>query len=201
MKTKSVILSVMLIMIMAVGANAQGFELGIKGGANFSKVTDNGNYQSALTNEFKFGYSLGAFAILNFNKHIGIQPELLWNEYQTHTTVNANDVYTDLWNDKNINLNYLTVPVLLNLSPSKIITFQVGPQFGILINQSQTLVNNAKDAFKKGDFSMVGGVQLNLGWVKLGARYVVGLNNISDLPSTNSWKNQGAQAYLGFKIL
>jgi hypothetical protein len=201
MKTKSVFLSVILITVMSIGANAQGFQVGIKGGANFSKISDNGNEQPAITNQFKFGYSLGGYAILNLNKNIGIQTELLWNEYQTRTTSNADDIYNDLLNDRNISLNYLSIPILLNLSPSKIITFQAGPQFGILIGQSQTLENNAKDAFKKGDLSVLGGVQLNLGFIKLGARYTIGLNNISDISQTNAWKNQGAQAYIGFRIL
>jgi hypothetical protein len=201
MKTKSVFLSVILITVMSIGANAQGFQLGIKGGANFSKISDNGDVQAAMTSQFKFGYSLGGYAILNLNKNIGIQTELLWNEYQTRTTSNADEIYTDLLNDRNISLNYLSIPILLNLSPSKIITFQVGPQFGVLISQSQTLENNAKDAFKKGDLSVLGGVQLNLGFIKLGARYTIGLNNISDISQTNAWKNQGAQAYIGFRIL
>ncbi|MBS1917127.1 MAG: PorT family protein [Bacteroidetes bacterium] len=201
MKAKSLLVSFLLTIIIAGSSYAQGFQLGVKGGVNVFKVTDNGGSSSALNNEFKFGYSLGGFAVLNLSKHVGIQPELIWSEYQTRTADDANTVYTDLWNSHNISLNYLTIPVLLNLSPSKILTVQVGPQFGVLINQSQTFVNNAKDAFKKGDFSMVGGVQLNLAWFKVGGRYVVGLSNISDVPNTNQWKNQGFQLYLGFRII
>lgn len=196
MKAKSIVLSLALITMAFVSARAQGFQLGIKGGANIYKVDG-----VALNNEFKYGYSLGGFAVLNLSKHIGIQPEVLWNEYQTSTTSDANTVYTDLWTNKNITLNYLSIPILLNISPAKIITFQLGPQFGILINQSQTFATNGKDAFKKGDLSMLGGVQLNLAWIKLGARYVVGLNNISDVPNVNSWKSQGLQLYVGVKII
>ncbi|HVM89654.1 MAG TPA: porin family protein [Puia sp.] len=199
---KSIIFSFALIIISIAGANAQGFQLGVKGGVNFFNVQDKGGtYSPALNNQYQFGYNLGGFAILKLSKHVGIQPEIMWNEYQTRTADNANAIYDSLWPGKNINLNYLTIPLLLNLSPSKILTFQVGPQFGILINESQTFYNNTKDAFKKGDFSMVGGVQLNLAWFKLGARYVIGLNNISDLPNSNAWKSQGAQAYIGIKII
>ncbi|MBS1947828.1 MAG: PorT family protein [Bacteroidetes bacterium] len=199
---KPIIFSIALMIISIASASAQKFQLGVKGGVNFFNVQDQGGtYSQALNNQFQFGYNLGGFAILNLSKHVGIQPEVMWNEYQTRTSDNANAIYDSLWPGKNISLNYLTVPLLLNISPSKIITFQVGPQFGILINESQTFYNNTKNAFKKGDFSMVGGVQLNLAWIKLGARYVVGLNNISDLPNSNAWKNHGAQAYVGIKII
>ncbi|HVV04687.1 MAG TPA: outer membrane beta-barrel protein, partial [Puia sp.] len=97
-------------------------------------------------------------------------------------------------------LNYLSIPVLLSFRPAKIISLQAGPQFGILLNQDKDLVDNSKDAFKKGDLSLVGGVQLNLASVVIGGRYVIGLNNINDLPNDNSWKNRGFQVYAGFRF-
>ncbi len=48
---------------------------------------------------------------------------------------------------------------------------------------------------------MLGGVQLNLGALKLGGRYVVGLANINDIDDREKWKNQGFQVYLGTRIL
>jgi hypothetical protein len=48
---------------------------------------------------------------------------------------------------------------------------------------------------------MLGGAQLNLGALKLGGRYVVGLANINDIDNKDKWKNQGFQLYLGLKIL
>ncbi|HLK27179.1 MAG TPA: porin family protein [Puia sp.] len=199
---KSIIFSLSLVIISVVSVNAQGFQLGVKGGVNIFKISDqSGAYSNVLNNQYKYGYSLGGFAIINISKHVGIQPEVLWNEYQTRTTTDANTVYENLWADKNITLNYLSIPILLNLSPTKLLTFQVGPQFGVLINQSQTFVNNAGNAFKKGDFSMLGGVQLNLAWLKIGGRYAIGLNNISDVPNTNAWKSEGFQLYVGVKII
>jgi hypothetical protein len=70
-----------------------------------------------------------------------------------------------------------------------------------LINQTQTLVTNVGNAFKKGDLSIVGGVQLNAGWFKLGLRYTAGLNNMDNVGNVDSWKNQGFQAYLGVRII
>jgi hypothetical protein len=197
---KSIILSLAIVIISAAAANAQGFQFGVKGGLNIFKIEDQGGtFSEVLKNNYKYGFNVGGYATFNFSKHIGIQPEILWNEY--HGNTNDYATYDNLWTDRDISLNYLSIPILLNLSPTKLITFQVGPQFGILINQSQTFATNSEDAFKKGDFSMVGGIQLNLKWLKLGGRYVIGLNNISDVANTNQWKSQGFQVFAGVKII
>ncbi len=195
MKTKSIFLSITLIMVMAAGANAQGVQFGIKGGANV--VQEQGR---SFDQGFRFGYSLGGFATINFNKKWGIQPELLWNEYNTRTADIPNQVYTDLGTNQNISLNYLSAPILLSYSPTKIISLQAGPQFGILINQNESVAQNTKEAFKKGDVSIVGGAQLNLAWFKLGARYYKQLNNTDNLGNVDTWTTQGFQVYVGFRI-
>ena len=174
---------------------AQGFHIGAKAGANIFKV--NG---ASMKDEFNFGYNLGAFAELNFSDKVGIQPEVMWNQTNYRTGTNFSDIYPQGTNDVKGKLNYLSIPVLLNVSPAKFITFQAGPQFGILLNQDKTLVKNGEDAFKKGDFSMLGGVQLNIGSLKLGGRYVVGLANINDIDDKEKWKNQGFQVYAGFRF-
>jgi hypothetical protein len=196
MKTKSVLLSVTLIMVMAVAANAQGFQLGVKGGANL--VQEQGR---SFDNGFRFGYSLGGFAEIKFTKNWGIQPELLWNEYSTRTAATADEVYTDLGTNQSITLNYLSVPVLLSFTPAKIISLQFGPQFGILLNQNESVSQNTTEAFKKGDISIVAGAQLNLAWVKLGARYYQQLNNADNLGTVDTWTAKGFQVYLGIRIL
>ena len=97
-------------------------------------------------------------------------------------------------------MKYLTVPILLNYNAGKLLTLQAGPQFGVLLNKSKTFIENGRDAFKAGDFSMVGGVQLNLLSFKVYGRYVVGLNNINDIDNKDKWKNQSLQVGVGFKL-
>ena len=79
-------------------------------------------------------------------------------------------------------------------------TLQAGPQFGILLDQSKTLLENGKEAFKKGDFSLVGGAQIHIAKIRLQGRYFVGLNNISDVGDQNKWNNQGFQLSLGLAL-
>lgn len=175
---------------------AQGVHLGFKAGANMFKVDG-----KSFKDEFKFGYNLGAFAEINFNQKWGIQPELLWNQTNYRTGDDLGDLYGGSKEDFEGKLNYISIPLLLTYRPVKILSLQAGPQFGILIDQDKDVFGNTKEAFKSGDFSMLGGAQLNLGALRAGARYVVGLSNINDIDNKDKWKNQGWQLYLGFAIL
>ena len=195
MKLKSLVLLTVASTLTSLSF-AQGFHIGAKAGANIFKIDG-----TAMKDEFKFGYNLGGFAELNFSDKWGIQPEVMWNQTNYRTANNFNEIYPGGKSDVEGKLNYLSIPVLLSFSPVKFISFQAGPQFGILLNKDKTLFDNGKDAFKSGDFSMLGGVQLNIGALKLGGRYVVGLANINDIDDKDKWKNQGFQVYLGTRIL
>lgn len=196
MKLRSLVLLTIASALTTASFAQGGFHVGVKAGANIFKVDG-----SAMKDEFKFGYNLGAFAELNFSDKVGIQPEVMWNQTNFRTAKNFNEIYPGGSNDLEGKLNYLSIPILLSYSPAKIISFQAGPQFGILLNKDESLFENGKQAFKSGDFSMLGGVQLNLGALKLGGRYVVGLANINDIDDKDKWKNQGFQVYLGTRIL
>jgi hypothetical protein len=195
MKSKSIVLSLLLVGFAVISTRAQGVHLGVKGGANIFKVDGQGYDQG-----FQFGYNVGAFAELNFTSSWGIQPELLWNQTNYRTGTQFSSIYPGGLNDVKGKLNYLSVPLLLSFRPVKLISIQAGPQFGILLNQDKNLADNTKDAFKKGDLSLVGGVQLNVANLIVGGRYVVGLTDINDVTNDQKWKNQGFQVYAGFRF-
>jgi hypothetical protein len=195
MKSKSIVLSLLLVGFAVIQSRAQGVHLGVKAGANIFKVDGQGYDQG-----FHFGYNLGAFANLNFTSSWGIQPELLWNQTNYRTGTQFSSIYPDGVNDVKGKLNYLSIPILLSYKPIPLLSLQAGPQFGILLNQDKNLVDNGKDAFKKGDFSLVGGAQLNIANIVVGGRYVIGLTDIKDLPNGDKWKNQGFQVYAGFRF-
>lgn len=175
---------------------AQGFHLGGKIGTNISQITGRSFDQG-----FQWGFSAGAFAELNFTSKWGIQPELLFNQTQTQTASNFNDVYEEGINSRSVSLNYLSIPILLSYKIIPLLSIQVGPQFGILMNTSQNITTNGVNAFKSGDFSMVGGAQLNLGPIKFGARYIYGITNLDNVTNEDTWKNQNFQLYFGLRIL
>lgn len=194
MKQKSLALLTIALALTSISF-AQGFNAGIKGGVNIFKVDG-----KSFKEEFQFGYNLGGWAEIYFSEKWGIQPEVMWSQTNFRTGDQFNDVYPQGLNDFKGKLNYITIPVLLSFRPAKVISFQVGPQFGILIDQGKSVFENGVDAFKSGDFSMLGGVQLNLGGLRVGGRYVVGLANINDIDDKEDWKNQGFQLYVGAKI-
>lgn len=175
---------------------AQGVHVGFKAGANMFKVDG-----KSFKNEFKFGYNLGAFAEINFDQKWGIQPELLWNQTNYRTGDGFGSLYPDGVDNVKGKLNYISIPLLLTYRPVKVLSLQAGPQYGVLTSQDKDLLGETKEAFKNGDFSLLGGAQLNLGALRAGARYVIGLSDINDVGSQEKWKNQGWQVYLGFAIL
>lgn len=178
-------------------AQSPAFHLGIKAGASMNKLEG-----KSFKDEFTFGYQAGLFAELNFSKRIGIQPEVIWNESTVRTSDKFSDIYEDitLSTVTKVKLNYLTIPLLLNYRPSKFLTLQAGPQYGILVNKDKDLLENGKDAFKNGEFSVLGGVNLKIASFRIYGRYVIGLNDINDIDNRDSWKNQAFQVGVGYAI-
>jgi len=195
MKTK--LLALLSLVLFTQAAMAQ-FHLGVKGGVNITKVEG-----KAFKDEFRYGYHLGGFAEIGLGGKLGIQPEVLWSQNQTRVDSSFSDVYENslqISNYQDVTLNYLSIPVLLNYKLGSLMTLQAGPQFGILLDQSKTLSQNGQEAFKKGDFSLVGGAQIHIAKIRLQGRYFVGLNNISDVGDQNKWNNQGFQLSLGLAL-
>ncbi|MBX9782410.1 MAG: PorT family protein [Chitinophagaceae bacterium] len=191
-------LIIFAVCIFSIGASAQGIKFGPKLGANMGKIDGKGFNQS-----YTLGYHLGGFVELQLNKKWGIQPEVLWNQISADTVSGFKAIYQNISSQSNFNnlkLNYLSVPVLLNYKPSKLITLQAGPQFGILLDKNKNLLQNGQEAFKKGDLSMLAGIQLNILKLRLYGRYVIGLNNISDVGNSEKWRNQGIQLGVGISL-
>jgi hypothetical protein len=192
MKTKLFILAIFCIAAGAV--NAQKLHLGVKGGANINKLTG-----KSFDDQFSFGYHVGGFVSVGVGKKFAIQPEILFNQINVDTSSSYSTIYQFNKVDK-VQLKYLSIPILLNYKPIKFITLQAGPQFGILTNKSKTLVQNGKEAFKSGDFSMLGGVQVNISHLNVYARYAVGLSNLNDIDNKEKWKSQSIQLGVGLTL-
>lgn len=188
-------LTLTIISTFAVAQKTPFFQAGIKAGTNITKIDG-----KSFKEEFSYGYSLGGFAAIKVGEKWQIQPEVLLNQYNSKTDTSFNSVFQGQ-NLKNVTLNYLSIPLLLNYSPTKFFTFQAGPQFGILLNKDNDLVENGKNAFNTGDFSMLGGIQLNIANFKIGGRYFVGLNELNEIDNSDKWKNQGFQLSVGLRIL
>lgn len=194
MKTKLFSLFAALLITQAMMAQ---FHLGIKGGANITKVDG-----KSFKDQFRYGYHLGGFMEIRMGNKFVLQPEVLFNQYATRLDSNYKNVYEDVFGgNSNIKLNYLSIPILVNYKLiGSFMSLQVGPQFGVLIDQNRTLLQNGGDAFKKGDFSMLAGVLFKVGPMRINGRYAVGLNNISDITDDGKWKSQGFQVSVGLAL-
>lgn len=194
MKTK--LLYLLAAVLIAQVSMAQ-VHIGIKAGTNVTKVDG-----KSFKDEFRYGYHLGGFAEVRLGNKLVLQPEVLFNQYATRVDSNYSNIYHDVFNgNANVKLNYLSIPIMLNYKlVGNFIALQAGPQFGVLIDKNKTLLQNGGNAFKNGDFAMTGGVLVRVSHLRINGRYVVGLNNISDLPDNDKWKNQGFQLSVGLAL-
>ena len=192
MKTMLLSLATMLLFISV--SHAQKFTIGVKGGVSINKMTG-----KSFKEEFTYGYHVGGSATIGLGKKFAIQPEVLFNQINTDTSSQFSSIY-QFNHINNIKLSYLSIPLILNYNVSNLVALQVGPQFGILLDQNKNLLQNGGEAFKKGDFAMLGGLQLNILKFRVYGRYVIGLNNLDNIGNKDEWKSQSIQLGLGINL-
>jgi hypothetical protein len=195
-------LSVVFLMLIMQKINAQDkesfFRLGIKGGANINKIQG-----KAYKDAFNFNFQAGVFVQFNITKKIGIQPEVNFVQSTSEFADDANNVYDDLFlggTQKKAKLDYLEVPVLLNINigPTKKVKLQLGPAYGGLLKESvDSLKTNVGSLYKKGDWSGVAGIWIQLPLVNIHARYKMGLSTINGINNQQTWRNQSIQVGVG----
>jgi hypothetical protein len=194
MKTKFLTLAAALLISQLMMAQ---FHLGIKAGANITKVDG-----KSFSEEFDYGYNVGGFAEIGLGKKFAFEPEVLFNQYTSTLDSNYKHIYENVItsDQSKVKLNYLTIPLLIDYKFLGPIHLQAGPQFGILMSHDKTFLENGENAFKNGDFSMVAGAQIKLAQFRITGRYIIGLNNINDIDNQDKWKNQVIQLSVGIAL-
>ena len=173
------------------------FRIGGKAGININKIQGQ-SYKSG----FNYNYLLGGFMQFNFGR-LGIQPEVNFVQSSSEFSHDATDVYDDLFrggSQKNAKLDYLKVPILLNINigESKHFKLQIGPQYGNVLKETVDSLKANGNIFKNSDFSMVGGLWIQLPFINIGGRYELGLTNINDIDNKQKWKSQAFTIFAGF---
>ena len=194
---KRIIMTVMAIGVLAIASQAQGVRAGVKLGTNLNKIDG-----KSFNDGFDLSYHAGAFFEIDFNKKWGIQPEVMWNQTSGRRS-NFTTLYSTVANpngSEKVKLDYLSIPLLLRYNVGNILSLNAGPQFGILLQEDKTLLQNGQSAFKNGDFSMVAGAQLNFKFLRIYGRYNIGLQNINDIDNKDKWTNQQIQLGLGLRF-
>jgi len=194
MKTKLLTLAAALLISQLMMAQ---FHLGIKAGANITKVDG-----KSFNEEFNYGYNVGGFAEIGLGKKFAFEPEVLFNQYTSTLDSNYKHIYENVItsDQSKVKLNYLTIPLLIDYKFLGPIHLQAGPQFGVLMSHDKTFLENGENAFKGGDFSMVAGAQIKVAQFRITGRYIIGLNNINDIDNQDKWKNQVIQLSVGIAL-
>jgi len=68
------------------------------------------------------------------------------------------------------------------------------------MSQDKNFLQNGREAFKNGDFSLVAGAQVKLAQLRVTGRYIIGLSNINDIDNQDKWKSQVIQLSLGIAL-
>jgi hypothetical protein len=169
--------------------------IGIKVGQNFTSVN------SVAVDRHAASFHGGVAFQIGINDKISLVPEVLLSQ----TKLSTNPSIVDVLGDKRLkpetyHLNYLLVPLLVQVKPISNLLLQAGPQYGILIDQRKDGKENALLAFQKGEFSFVGGAKVNLGGFFVYGRYVVGLQNINELQDQAKWRTTQWQLGIGMSL-
>jgi len=186
--------------------NREKFQFGLKAGLNYSNVYD------AKGEEFnadaKFGFVGGLFMAIPIGKYLCVQPEVLFSQkgFRAHGVILGNPY------SFNRTTSYIDIPLQLMLKPSEFITILAGPQFSYLMNQRDVFTSSSvsyvqeqefkQDNIRKNVFGVVGGFDINLRHITLGARAACDLQtNAGDgTSSTPRYKNVWLQGTIGYKF-
>jgi len=209
---KKNLFTILACIFMANTMNAQDtnssdkIHIGLKVGGNYSNIYDTkGEKYNA---DGKIGLATGAFVSIPIGTYLGIQPEVLFSQKgftATSSVLGANIKLTRT-------TNYIDVPVFLAIKPSEMITILVGPQYSYLMKQNDKFTNPITnietntdfntDNIRKNTFCLVGGVDINLSNIVLGARVGMDMynNNGDGTSTTPRYKNVWAQATVGFRL-
>lgn len=150
--------------LMGAGvASAQELDLGLKAGANFSNFSD----AKDLDMSSKTGFQVGAFAAVRMGS-IAIQPEILYSQQGAK------------FKSKDVDLNYVNVPVMFKYYVISGLNIQAGPQFGFVVDDNIGKVfSGINDGIKSNKFDLSGlvGIGLDLPFgIRLDGRYNFGLS-------------------------
>jgi hypothetical protein len=176
--------------------------IGLKVGMNSSNVY---NVQAEQFNaDFKFGFVGGAFLSIPIGEFLGIQPEVLFSQKGFKT---SGSILGFSYNYSRTTY-FLDIPLPIQLKPAEFLTLVAGPQYSYLIKQKDVFgdvtmeqqFNN--DNIRKNIFCFLGGLDLNLDHLVIGARvgWDITKNNGDGTSSNPRYKNYWYQGTVGFRF-
>jgi hypothetical protein len=160
--------------IFSTNVFAQGPEIGIKAGVNYSNFNSDFDFY-----EGNVGWHAGVAIGIPITDTYTLQPEILLSA-QGVGYVDRADIQ-----DSSNDLLYLNIPVMAKFHFAEILYAEFGPYVGFMIHEKYIRDGNDispldGDPYKNLDFGVAAGVGLAFGPLEVGARYNLGLANIQD---------------------
>jgi len=173
MNTKHLLLAICFL-FSSLCVKAQ-IKIGAKGGANFSYITETGDFDfidwEALTS-----YYVGAFLEYELSDRLSVRGEALYS-------FEGAEFRDGMGGIRKVELNYLNVPLLLRLRLIHGIFLDAGIEPGVIINKNEGTARIDKDT--EFGFLLGGGFQLGERWI-FNLRYVQGLSDIYTFTATDA---------------
>ena len=161
---------------------SQELDLGIKIGSNFASISDAQQGSSLRT-----GFQAGAFAGIKFSEKTAIQLDVLYS--QQGAAFDASD----------FELSYVNLPLVFKYYLAGGLHLQVGPQFGILVDDNVKELYTEVVEAQSSDVSGIIGIGYDLPFgLRVDGRYNFGFTDVlKDL----SGKNSVVTLAVGFSFL
>lgn len=175
-------LLVITLMITAFSADAQ-FKFGLGGGVNCANISGD-----VSNNESLMGFNGGIMLEVKLPVKIGVEADVLYSvkgasfDYD-FIAIDPNDPLIP--KDGDLKLSYIDIPLVLKLYSLKVISFQLGGQYSMLVAASYD-GEDVKESYKSGDISVVAGIGIDVLKFHASARYNFGLANIDAFGSKNN---------------
>jgi len=143
---------------------SQELDLGIKLGSNFASISDAQKGSSS-----RIGIQAGLFAGIKFNDKVGINLDILYSQQGADFNAEAFD------------LTYVNLPIVLKYYLVSGLHIQLGPQFGVLIDESLAeILDDDYEEIVESQISGIIGIGYDLPFgLRIDGRYNFGLTDIS----------------------
>ncbi len=187
-----------LLLLATVSYGQSSYHFGLKADMDLTNISGKG-----MKGNFALGFNAGAFAEYNFTPKWGIQPEVLFTQFNNKQGDDFLTYYVNSGkNDakSSVKLSYVTVPVLLSYNVNELLSLNVGPQVSFLVYDNEDLLLRDRAAFKNLNYGVAGGLTLHVSQVRFYGRYVYGFADMNNVDDRYKWHSQEIQLGMGVTI-
>lgn len=192
------LLFISVLLCLAIGANAQKWQHGVKAGMNISTETLPDNSQSTINKGFAVGFNVGAVINYNINERFAVEADLMYSR-QGCKEISVLCSYPPQYiRDSSSHSHYLVLPVAGKVNIYKGLYAECGPQIGFLCEKNYE-GNSTLEYEKRFDFSLFGGIGYKITKnLYVDARYVHGFTGTPKRQGGE--KNRNIQISVGFYL-